>query len=109
MGIWGLNQDNCVKVFDTVSKVSTFISQQIIKTEKGQTEDMFESKKYMTENNIPSGYEIAKMIGCGNIYKKSAMKQQQKNNVVKLTENQLYYIIKESVNKVLKKCNGNYR
>lgn len=109
VGIWGLNQDNCVKVFDTVSKVSTFISQQIIKTEKGQTEDMFESKKYMTENNIPSGYEIAKMIGCGNIYKKSAMKQQQKNNVVKLTENQLYYIIKESVNKVLKKCNGNYR
>ena len=46
VGIWGLNQDNAVRVFDSVSNVATLISKQIIKKENGQETDMFESKQY---------------------------------------------------------------
>ena len=65
---------------------------------------MNESKKYIKENNFPSGFEIAQMVGCGDIYKKSLRKNNQlKENktIVKITENQLNRIIKESVKKIL--------
>jgi hypothetical protein len=99
VGIWGLNQDNAVKVFDSVSKVATFISQKITQKENEKI-NMAESKNYIKENNIPSGYEIAKLVGCGDIYKKSALKQ--KNSTLQMTESDLHRIIKETVNKIIK-------
>lgn len=105
VGIWGLNQDNAVKVFDSVSKVATLIIQKINEKEENNM-TIVESKKYLKENHIPSGYEIAQMVGCGDIYKKSAMKQRmnndEDNNVIKMTESDLHRIIKESVNQILK-------
>ena len=100
VGIWGLNQDNAVKVFDSVSKVATYISQKVNKMERG--EGMNESKKYIKENNIPNGFEIAKMVGCGNVYKKSAMKQQNKD-IIRLSQNELTEMIKETVLRMLNK------
>ena len=99
VGLWGLNQDNAVKVFDSVSRVATYINNSIAKMESGQ---MMESKHYIKENNIPSGYEIAQMVGCGDVYKKSAMKQKQKNNVIKMSQDDLTEMIKSAVSKILK-------
>ena len=104
VGIWGLNQDNAVKVFDSVSKVATLIIQKLNEKEENNM-TMAESKKYLKENHIPSGYEIAQMVGCGDIYKKSAMKQRmsndEDNNVIKMTESDLKKVIKESVKRIL--------
>lgn len=100
VGIWGLNQDNAVKVFDSVSNVAAFISTEIIKQENENKYTMAESKKYIKENNIPSGYEIAKMVGCGDIYRKVALKNKKKT--INVTESELHKIIKESVIKILK-------
>ena len=36
VGIWGLNQDNAVKVFDSVSKVATIITKKITEMENLQ-------------------------------------------------------------------------
>ena len=96
VGIWGLNEDNAVKVFDSVSKVAAFISRSIIAKE--QEKQMNESKKYIKENNIPSGFEIAQMVGCGDVYKKSLRKNKQmKENktIVKISENHLNKIKSE--------------
>lgn len=98
VGIWGLNQDNAVKVFDSVSKVATIITKKITEMENSQ-KNMTESKRYLKESNIPSGYEIAKMVGCGDIYKKSAMKQK---NTIHMTQNDLTEMIQKTVSKILK-------
>lgn len=99
VGLWGLNQDNAVKVFDSVSRVATYINGSILKMENGQ---MMESKQYLKENNIPSGYEIAQMVGCGEVYKKSAMKQKQQKNVVRMSQDDLTEMIKTTLSKILK-------
>lgn len=62
-------------------------------------------RKTLKESQIPSGFEIAQMVGCGDIYKKSAMKRNQmkeNKNIINLSESDLYQIIKESVKNVLK-------
>lgn len=105
VGIWGLNQDNAVKVFDSVSRVATFISQKINLKEQEKS-GMNESKQIVKENSIPSGEEIAKMVGCGRVYQRAKKRQMQNQmtveNVIRLTESDLKNIIKESVNKILK-------
>lgn len=104
VGIWGLNQDNAVRVFDSVSKVATLITQKINRKEQGVT--MEESKKYLQENSIPSGEEIANLVGCGDVYKrakKHLMRQQPTvENVVRINQNELNNLIKETVIKILK-------
>lgn len=104
VGIWGLNQDNAVKVFDSVSKVATFISQKINQKEQEKA-NMTESKKYLKENSIPSGEEIANMVGCGDVYKRAkqhmAPKRQTVESVVRLTEKELTNIIKEAINQII--------
>lgn len=115
VGIWGLNQDNAVKVFDSVSNAATYISKKINKKENGEDTDMFESKKYIKENNIPSGEEIAQMVGCGNVYRRAKRHQLMSNrnnnlnldnnmqeNILKLSENELKQFVAESIKQVLK-------
>jgi hypothetical protein len=102
VGIWGLNQDNAVRVFDSVSNVATLISKQIVKKEKGEETDMFESKKYLKENEIPSGYEIAQMVGCGNVYRKAAMRQKNNPQVIQMTQEDLTEMIKKAVSRIIK-------
>lgn len=101
VGIWGLNQDNAVKVFDSVSSTANLIVKKILQKENGE-EDMFESKKYLIENgvvNVPTGEEIANMVGCGKVYNRAKAKQ---NNIIRMTESDLHKIIKETVNKIIK-------
>lgn len=110
VGIWGLNQDNAVKVFDSVSRVATFISQKINLKEQEKS-GMNESKQIVKENSIPSGEEIAKMVGCGRVYQRAKKRQMQNQmtveNVISLSESDLKNIIKESVNKILKEYDEN--
>lgn len=101
VGIWGLNQDNAVRVFDSVSNVATLISKQIIKKEQGQETDMFESKKYLKEGEIPSGLEIAQMVGCEDVYRKAAMKQRNNPQVVQITQEDLTEMIKSAVTRII--------
>lgn len=116
VGIWGLNQDNAVRVFDSVSRVATFISQKITQKEQEKA-NMTESKQYIKENNIPSGEEIANMVGCGQVYQRAKKRQtlnpanenkdlkintNMKENVVKLTESELKKIVTESVRQIIK-------
>ena len=113
VGIWGLNQDNAVRVFDSVSKAATLITQKINRKEQGVT--MEESKTYLQETNIPSGEEIAQMVGCGNVYRRAKKHQLMSNrnnnlktdnnmqeNILKLSENELKQFIAESIKQVLK-------
>lgn len=101
VGIWGLNQDNAVKVFDSVSTVATFISQEIMKKEKGETSNMYESKKYIKENNIPSGEEIAQMVGCGDVYRKAKKRQGFDSDVIRMSQDELTEIVKSTVNSMI--------
>jgi hypothetical protein len=91
-------------VFDSVSIVATLITKKINKKEQGVP--MEESKKYLRESNIPSGEEIANMVGCGEVYqraKKHMMRRQPTmENVVRLTEKELTTMIKETVTRILK-------
>lgn len=113
VGIWGLNQDNAVRVFDSVSKAATLITKKINKKEQGVT--MEESKSYLQETNIPSGEEIAQMVGCGNVYRRAKKHQlipnrnnnlksdnNMQENILKLSENELKQFIAESIKQVLK-------
>lgn len=97
VGIWGLNQDNAVRVFDSVSSVATYISKKINQKERGEETDMFESKQYLKEGEIPSGYEIAQMVGCGKVYQRAARKIQQNSNVVRVSQDELTEMIKNTV------------
>lgn len=102
VGIWGLNQDNAVRVFDSVSNVATLISKQIIKKEQGEETDMFESKQYIKESIIPSGAEIAQMVGCGKVYQRAKQKMMtQQPNTIKMTQTELTEMIKSAVSKIL--------
>jgi hypothetical protein len=102
VGIWGLNQDNAVRVFDSVSNVATLISKQIIKKEQGEETDMFESKQFIKENAIPSGEEIARMVGCGKVYQRAKQKIMGNQNVVKMTQNELTEMVKKAVKQIIK-------
>lgn len=104
VGIWGLNQDNAVKVFDSVSRVATLISQQIIKKERGEETNMFESKQYLKENNIPSGEEIAQMVGCGNVYRRAKQKMINRQEPIRISQNELTEMIKTTVSRILKEA-----
>lgn len=101
VGIWGLNQDNAVRVFDSVSNVATYISKSIIKKENGEETDMFESKQYIKENNIPSGEEIAQMVGCGKVYQRAKQKVMGGQDVIRMSQDELTEMIKTTVNKML--------
>lgn len=101
VGIWGLNQDNASKVFDSVSRTADYIVKKITQKENNQ-EDMFESKKIIKENEIPSGYEIAQMVGCGKIYRNSYNKQNSTKNTIKLNQDDLHEMVRRVVNNIIK-------
>lgn len=106
VGIWGLNQDNAVRVFDSVSNVATLISKQIIKKEQGEETDMFESKQFIKENAIPSGEEIAQMVGCGKVYQRAKQKMMRQPGTIRMTQNELTEMIKSTIKKVLKESHS---
>lgn len=101
VGIWGLNQDNAVRVFDSVSSVATYISKSIIKKENGEETNMFESKQCIKENSIPSGEEIAQMVGCGKVYQRAKQKMMDGQDVIRMSQDELTEMIKTTVNKML--------
>ena len=78
VGIWGLNPDNATKVFDTVSNVSDYIYKSIIK----EVENIRSSGRKIAESvsngttQVPSGREIAYMVGCGKVYDMAAKKEE---------------------------------
>jgi hypothetical protein len=105
VGIWGMNHDNAASVFDSVSEVATTIVDQIMQKEKlmakQMTRQMAESKKYIKENNVPSGEEIAQMVGCGDVYRRSKRNQMDDSNVIRMSQNELTEIIKSTVDSMI--------
>ena len=91
VGIWGLNKNNAVKVFDSVASVATFIADNIKKKILNNA-PMQESKNYLKEHVI-TGLDVAKMIGCEDIYLQSA--ENQENNM-------LDNVVTESIKRFLK-------
>ena len=107
VGIWGLNQDNAVKVFDSVSSVANYIVKEILRKENEQS-GMFESKKYLKENgvaNVPTGEEIADMVGCGKVYDIAKAHEEQENmnvNPEMSEEGQFDKVANNPTNKVVR-------
>ena len=93
MGIWGMDEKNAVKVFDTVAGAAT----AIIKGIQKYLGNINENK--MTVNEI-TGYEVANLIGCGDIYNKS-----KKENQTEDSENSEINEIKNDFLTYLKKLN----
>jgi hypothetical protein len=91
VGIWGLNNDNAVTVFDTVADVATKITMKIMNNLNSNV-TMKESKNYLKEHVI-TGLDVAKMIGCEDIYLQSA--ENQENSM-------LDNVVSESIKRFLK-------
>lgn len=64
VGMWGLNENNAVEVFDTVAAAANNIVDKLNKPEK---EMQTESKKYRLNETI-TGLDIAKMVGAEKLY-----------------------------------------
>ena len=100
VGIWGLNKDNAVTIFDTVASVATKITTKIINNVKSK-KVMSENIKHLKEHTI-TGLDVAKLIGCEDIYLQSARKQKQN-----MEQDQIITeCIKKAVNKVLNEKKG---
>ena len=80
VGCWGGSDENCVKVFDTVANVATYIIQSLEELLSGGVNE----SRFIFENTI-TGEEIAMLLG-GEVeraYKKGKLELQQKS----ITEN----------------------
>ena len=80
VGCWGGSDENCVKVFDTVANVATYIIQSL----EGILNKGVNEQRYLTENVI-TGEDIAKLLGgkAQRAYEKGKLELQQKE----ITEN----------------------
>ena len=89
VGIWGLDENNATKVFDTVSRVAEYIFNNLRKEYdnlKGSKTQVAES---VSESCIPSGREIAYLVGCGEIYDKAANRERSEIGMI----NEQFYSI----------------
>lgn len=111
---WGLNENTVVEIFDNMSNTASYIIEKINQNLGKLKNNMTESVK-LNESLAPSGFEIAKMLGVGNLYMKGLEKEEMKNqepieqeqqmNVeskqIKLTESEFKDFITEAVKIVL--------
>ena len=74
--IWGLNEDNAIEVFDSISNTAQYIVTKI--NQKLSKNYMTESVK-LNESFLPSGQELANMLGYGEIYQASLENKKQMN------------------------------
>lgn len=72
VGLWGLNKDNAVDVFDSVAKVAQFIV-----TKMNSKLGMVTESKTITESFLPDGEELANMLGYGKLYRQA---EEEKEN-----------------------------
>lgn len=85
VGLWGLNEDNAVEIFDSVANTASYIVNKINdKINKGQ---VMESKQ-LYETFLPSGQELANMLGYGKIYQASLENEMQMNDDENIQMNQ---------------------
>lgn len=92
VGLWGMDENKAPKVFDTVADAATCI----IKDITAKTTTMKESIDKMV--NEMTGLDVAKMIGCEDIY----LKNKEANDL----DNQKRVAFQESFNKVLTNINS---
>ena len=72
VGIWGLDEKNAVQVFDSVSNVAMRIVKEINKRLDNVNESI---NKMIMESFLPSGKELANLLGFGKVYEKSELMQ----------------------------------
>ena len=92
VGIWGLDEKNAISVFDSVSTTAKLIATQI-------DEKIQRINENVGRHIIPSGYEIAKMLGCGDVYKQSLM---MNKGSFQMTNEDIENLVNESVKRILK-------
>lgn len=100
VGIWGLNENNAVEVFDTVASAANNIIDKLGKPEKAM---QTESKNYRLNETL-TGLDVAKMVGAEKMYlqgKKTSMQRQQ--------EDPIGTAVNEAVNRSLRKLSTKRR
>lgn len=84
IGLWGMDEKNAAKVFDTVAQTAT----KMINLINYKLEDMpmTESKKYkLNEGFQLNGFQVAKMIGMEDVYLRS--EKETEDQISSVTEN----------------------
>ena len=92
VGIWGLDEKNAISVFDSVSMTARLIATQI-------DEKIQRINENVGRHNIPSGYELAKMLGFGKVYQQSLM---MNKGSFQVTNEDIENLVNEAVVRVLK-------
>ena len=82
VGIWGMNEKNAAKVFDSVASTAVKISDKIKSKLKNTTN---EGRMYINEGFL-TGEELADMVGCGDVYRRSKKMEQMDESRRMFTE-----------------------
>lgn len=75
VGLWGLNVDNAVDVFDSVAKVAQFIVNKM-----NSKLGMVTESKIIQESFLPDGEELANMLGYGKLYHQAEEKKEKESD-----------------------------
>lgn len=110
---WGLNENTIVEIFDNMSNTASYIIEKINQNLGKIKNNMTESVK-LNESLAPSGFEIAQMLGVGDLYMKGLEHEEMKNQEmynepqmnmesmqIKLSESEFKEFLTEAVKNVL--------
>ena len=88
--IWGIDEKNATKVFDTVARVATFIISKM----KQKLDSLSEGKKYITEI---TGWDVAKLCGpeAEKVYKRSFDLQNDEKAIAEEEINEIKKLMKK--------------
>ena len=114
---WGLNENTIVEIFDNMSNTASYIIEKINQNLGNIKNNMTESVK-LNESLAPSGFEIAQMLGVGDLYMKGLEHEEMKNQEmynepqmnmesmqIKLSESEFKEFLTEAVKNVLNELN----
>ena len=114
---WGLNENTIVEIFDNMSNTASYIIEKINQNLGKIKNNMTESVK-LNESLAPSGFEIAQMLGVGDLYMKGLEHEEMKNQEmynepqmnmesmqIKLSESEFKEFLTEAVKNVLNELN----
>lgn len=114
---WGLNENTIVEIFDNMSNTASYIIEKINQNLGKIKNNMTESVN-LNESLAPSGFEIAQMLGVGDLYMKGLEHEEMKNQEmynepqmnmesmqIKLSESEFKEFLTEAVKNVLNELN----
>lgn len=75
VGLWGLNKDNAVDVFDSVARTAQFIVNKI-----NSKLGVVNESKIINESFLPNGEELANMLGYGDLYREAEEEREEEES-----------------------------